>query len=526
MKYYILGILIFMVNFVFSQSQPSEEDRKFDVFGAQVVVNKKGFAADRIIEIGDSLYNVAASDRQKIRSIFVLIYGYTLKKEKTKALSLSMKIDSIAKKSNTPILKVKAAFSLSEQYRELGLYDKSSEKAKEGLKIAQSLPEMQENEQKVFAYLQLGKISYAEEKYKQSLEYCNQSIQTIEQLRKQNSKENLDYFLIACHFVMGDTYTNLKNYIEAEKSYKNALNIIEATNYNKNNTLSASIYISYALVMVKTGQYKEAYEYINKAKKMSADTNYGILEDDIQSVLTEYYSAIKDFKSSDSLKTLMIKKKQKDFSVSSTIAQNIIKKEELSVNKNQQKSKILYYIIIGTILCSILIIYIVYEKKNRQEKKFQQVIADLTKKQELVYIESELIPQKNNDKIISKIPFISPETEKALLQKIIEFENGNLYTQKNFTSSNMATLFGTNIRYVAYLLQKYRDKNFNDYINHLRIRFISQKLLDDPKYRTYKINYLSEYCGYSSHSRFAQIFKKETGMSPSDFISQISSKPV
>ena len=88
----------------------------------------------------------------------------------------------------------------------------------------------------------------------------------------------------------------------------------------------------------------------------------------------------------------------------------------------------------------------------------------------------------------------------------------------------MATLFSTNTKYVSYILQQYRNKNFNDYLNEIRIKYIVRKMVNEQDYLYYKIDYLSEIAGYSSHSRFTQMFKKELKMSPSEFISQLSKK--
>jgi len=118
---------------------------------------------------------------------------------------------------------------------------------------------------------------------------------------------------------------------------------------------------------------------------------------------------------------------------------------------------------------------------------------------------------------------IMPEKRiKELLQKLENFENSAEFTTRNFTISNMASLFNTNTKYINYILQQYRGKNFNDYLNGIRINYIIQKMINDPEYLNYKIDYLSEVSGYSSHSRFTQMFKKEVKMSPSEFISQLS----
>ena len=117
---------------------------------------------------------------------------------------------------------------------------------------------------------------------------------------------------------------------------------------------------------------------------------------------------------------------------------------------------------------------------------------------------------------------MSKEKETELLSKMIEFEKGIEFTNKNFTISNFIAILETNSKYANYMLKKHRKISFNDYINGLKIKFIIEKLHANPEYLNYKINYLSELSGFSTHSRFAQIFKNETGISPSEFISKLS----
>jgi YesN/AraC family two-component response regulator len=75
-----------------------------------------------------------------------------------------------------------------------------------------------------------------------------------------------------------------------------------------------------------------------------------------------------------------------------------------------------------------------------------------------------------------------------------------------------------NTKYLSAVIRKHKNFNFNQYINHLRINYIVDKLKNDPQYRKYKINHLAEITGYSSHSAFSLEFKKITGIHPSAFI--------
>ena len=82
----------------------------------------------------------------------------------------------------------------------------------------------------------------------------------------------------------------------------------------------------------------------------------------------------------------------------------------------------------------------------------------------------------------------------------------------------MANQFKVNSKYVSQIINFYKEKDFNNYINELRIKYIINKMIDDEAYLNYKIAYLAEDAGFSSHSKFSTIFKQVTGNSPSVFI--------
>jgi AraC-like DNA-binding protein len=80
---------------------------------------------------------------------------------------------------------------------------------------------------------------------------------------------------------------------------------------------------------------------------------------------------------------------------------------------------------------------------------------------------------------------------------------------------------GTNSKYLNEILKIYKDKTFSQYINDLRIDYITKLLYEEPKSREYKISYLAEICGFSSREVFAVAFKKKMGISPSYFIENL-----
>jgi AraC-like DNA-binding protein len=90
------------------------------------------------------------------------------------------------------------------------------------------------------------------------------------------------------------------------------------------------------------------------------------------------------------------------------------------------------------------------------------------------------------------------------------------------TLSMLSSQMGMNTKYLSEVINNNKGKNFNGYINELRINHIARLLRTDPIYLNYKVSYLAEYSGFSSHSAFTTVFKSVTGMSPNAYIQEIS----
>lgn len=142
----------------------------------------------------------------------------------------------------------------------------------------------------------------------------------------------------------------------------------------------------------------------------------------------------------------------------------------------------------------------------------------------IAYIENreqpkEILPVKE----ISKGLNIPQETENTLVNKLNQFESSKQFTKQDMSLALLAAYFDTNTKYLSEVINTHKGKNFNSYINELRINYIIDKLKNNRTYLQYKISYLAEESGFSSHSSFATVFKAVTGIPPTVFIDLLKS---
>jgi len=136
-----------------------------------------------------------------------------------------------------------------------------------------------------------------------------------------------------------------------------------------------------------------------------------------------------------------------------------------------------------------------------------------------------LAPMEKLDKDCNKNN-LSSDIEKVLLKKILVFENSEKFLKSNITLSYLSHLFNTNPKYLSAFIKSHRERNFNSYINYLRIGYICRKLSENALYREYKISYLAEECGYASTQVFISAFRKETGVTPMLFINKLKNQVI
>lgn len=119
--------------------------------------------------------------------------------------------------------------------------------------------------------------------------------------------------------------------------------------------------------------------------------------------------------------------------------------------------------------------------------------------------------------------FVIPDkTEKRILSKLEEFEKSQKYIQKKVSLKMLAQQFDTNPTYLSEIINRHKNSNFNAYINNLRIDYIVDKINKNPEYRKYKVSYLADEGGFSSHSLFTTVFKNRMNLSPTEYLQKLN----
>ncbi len=86
---------------------------------------------------------------------------------------------------------------------------------------------------------------------------------------------------------------------------------------------------------------------------------------------------------------------------------------------------------------------------------------------------------------------------------------------------SLAKKIKTNSRYLSEIINTYKGKNFATYLNDLRIDYAINRLVNDRKFRSYKLPFIAEELGYNNEQAFTLAFKKRTGTPLSIYLKEI-----
>jgi hypothetical protein len=103
-------------------------------------------------------------------------------------------------------------------------------------------------------------------------------------------------------------------------------------------------------------------------------------------------------------------------------------------------------------------------------------------------------------------------------EKIIDWENSSTsYLNKNFNLSKFAQEIGIDELEIIYYLNEYKEINFQDYLNFLRITFVLSKI-EQHFLKEHSISELAEVAGFSDRKNLESIFKKILNRNIQEFI--------
>lgn len=186
---------------------------------------------------------------------------------------------------------------------------------------------------------------------------------------------------------------------------------------------------------------------------------------------------------------------------------NQIKKENDVVVNSEHKTHIIQIIVIS-IIAILLILYLIYRSKTKRRKALLDFDVILDEIQL-----SQTPPKKDYN--------IEKDLEESILLQLEQLESSTDYLSCDFNIKLLADKLETNTSYLSYIINNTKNQSFKQYITKFRIDYLIHKLNTEEQYLNYTIQYLAEEIGYTNASAFTRAFKKELGITPSEYIKSL-----
>lgn len=321
-----------------------------------------------------------------------------------------------------------------------------------------------------------------------------------------------------------------------DHNYKKSINILNESligiKERKSNYWLSIIYMYLGDNYLQLNDEKKAYLFFSKM-----DSIYKI-EKDIDISLRNGLE-----------KLVFLNKKNKDLKKQLSSVDNLIEFDSLLntrninlsnelyneyVNKNLKKEKnqlerqifirkiiIIIVIIISILIITILIYFLFFIRKKQKETKikFEKIIDTYINKVENLKnnkLESDIVKNK-----IQSLNIIDQNKINEILNELDILEKSNFFINTEINLKITADKIGTNTKYLSYVINTVKNKNFPLYINEIRINYIVKEIIENSKLRNLSLDGIANRAGFKTRQKFSQSFFEVTGVKPTYFISNI-----
>ncbi|MDF2933807.1 MAG: hypothetical protein K0R36_3138 [Chryseobacterium sp.] len=199
--------------------------------------------------------------------------------------------------------------------------------------------------------------------------------------------------------------------------------------------------------------------------------------------------------------------------------------EKENIIREIENKKTISYVFIGFLLLSLSLLILAYYRSKKAEKQHKKIARDLLQSIADNHSENKV---ENSENIASKDNLkdrtnrvIAEDVAETILKELNLFETKEHFLKKGITLTTLAKKIKTNSNYLSEIINTYKEKNFNTYLNDLRIEYALNRLAKDKKFRSYKIPFIAEELGYNNEQAFTLAFKKRTGTPLSIYLKEI-----
>lgn len=488
-----------------------------------------------IAEILETINSVSSTAEDKLKAHLILGFLYRIQGASAASLDTAIEGERLAGEHKEYLWQARLNGFISTAYRQRNELKTSKEYLLRAISISKRAPKnigliwFNLNANKELAY-----HASFDNNLEEAIRYTRISTEWAEKLQDAGS-----VYLIAVNYhYIGILNQQSGQLDKAIANLEVALELLsEARDSVKSPVLRNKILVDLGEIYMKKEDFPKAYTYFNRVQNDHRGAKPFSLMQDLYSNLMNYYLHTNNLDSLTFYKNKLdsieksVSKLDPDFSNNFSITGVLLNEIAREDEKRIAQLNTLYWavgVLAFLLLGGGLYTYskrtlskkpksVTFQGTGSKEEKSKETVADLSRIEE--HHDAPAILYQEIHKADVKI---AKGTIDRLEELFKEFEQSKQFLDSNVNVGLLASQFNTNNKYITYTLKSMYDKDFATYINDLRVNYLIDLLVEEPKYRDYKISYLADLAGFSSHSKFATNFKKIKGMSPSEFIDSLT----
>lgn len=307
------------------------------------------------------------------------------------------------------------------------------------------------------------------------------------------------------------------DYENARLYFMKQLQAINTSWEASRDTITAYINISETYKRQKN--YSDAVKFLKKALEIADRTSTIDYASTITDELEDVFALMGDTAKSDQYHNLNLLHKEKIFNGRlSNIGEMKyvadLQKEEAKALKISERNRYLHFMIIALGIIMVIILftafliwrhYRILKVKNRSlfDKYRQLMEAEEENRKEIKYTRSNL-DHSRKESLINHIGRIMADSD--------------IVCSENFSAKQLAQLVDSNTTYVSQVINETYGYSFSTLLGNARVKIACHNINESDKYDNLTIEGIARSVGFKSRTAFINAFKREVGLTPSQYI--------
>lgn len=278
------------------------------------------------------------------------------------------------------------------------------------------------------------------------------------------------------------------------------------------------LYSSYAMLLHRNGKNREALEAFLLVEPLmnQATAEDAILADQMEALTrfssfcraTHQYEKVSDLLAQrDSLRTIyndMMSRRDSKRITDRFKTQELVNTIEKQQVQLVYSNRILAIVTVATLVlgCGVVLLIRLYRQRRRQLLVIQSKYREIERLRGEVVIPFSAVSPLNSQE----------ELFRAAEQKVAAKQ---LFLNKELSLEGLASELKTNRSYLSSAINTHSGSNFNQWLNHYRIRYVLERM-----HAASDLTQLADEAGFASDSSFYRNFKRCMGMTPSEYLKE------